>query len=105
MKRIVVVFSALTISLGAMAQNGTLEKNYDCVMMKDGKMVEMKDGKTMPMTTDKTMKNGTVVMKDGKMKTKDGKTMPMKEGECMNMDGKIEMKKNGKKDTKMKSGY
>ena len=108
MKKILVVFSALTLSLGVMAQEGKtgkMEKKQDCVMMKDGKVVEMKDGKTMPVTSDKTMKNGTVVMTDGTMKMKDGTTMKMKEGECMTMDGKMEKKKNMNKDTKMKSGY
>lgn len=102
MKKILLVFSAITFSLGAIAQNGKMEKKQDCVMMKDGKMVEMKDGKTMPLEKDMTLKNGTVIMINGTMKTKDGKTMPMKEGECMNMDGKMEMKKAGKADSKMK---
>jgi len=109
MKKILVVFSAITFSLGAMAQNAKMEKKENCVMMKDGKMVEMRDGKTMPLEKDMTLKNGTVVMTNGTMKTKEGKIMPMKEGECMNMQGKVEKKtekkKMEKKDTKVKSEY
>ena len=34
-----------------------------------------------------TLSNGTKVMKNGTMKTKDGKTMTMKEGDVIYMDG------------------
>jgi hypothetical protein len=69
----------------------------DCVMMKDGKMWVMKGGKTMEMTQTMTMTNGTTVMADGSVKTKEGKTMMMKDGESMSMNGKMKkmMKKEG----------
>lgn len=69
----------------------------DCVIMKDGKMWTMKGGKTMEMTQPATMNNGTTVMADGTVKTKEGKTMMMKEGDCMYMSGKMKkmMKKKG----------
>jgi hypothetical protein len=61
----------------------------DCVMMKDGKMMVIKGGEHMDMTEDMTMTNGTTVMADGSVKTKDGKTMKLKDGDCVYMDGKM----------------
>ncbi len=97
MKNLILLFTALTISLGIFAQGSKMEskkmeghKMKDCCMMKDGKMMCMKDGKTMAMDKDMTMKNGCTVMKDGTVKMKDGKTMKMKNGESIDMDGKME---------------
>jgi hypothetical protein len=71
----------------------------DCVMMENGKMTVMKSGKTMDMDQDVTMTNGTVVMKDGTVKTKAGKTMMLKDGDCVMMNGSVthaKMKSKGK---------
>ena len=44
----------------------------------------------MPMEKDMTMKDGTVCMVNGECVMKDGKKMTMKEGECMDMNGKMD---------------
>ncbi|MXV50470.1 hypothetical protein GS399_05750 [Pedobacter sp. HMF7647] len=61
----------------------------DCVMMEDGKMMLMKDGKTMEMTKDMALKNGTMIMTDGTVKSKSGKSMKLKNGESVDMNGKM----------------
>jgi Ni/Co efflux regulator RcnB len=119
MKKLSILLAAVSFSLTAMAQNSTsgntMEKDKKienenkmtkeqkhCYEMKNGKMMEMKEGKSMTMTTDAKLDNGTVIMKDGTVKMSDGTTKKIKEGECVNMDGKIEKKKMEKKeDTKM----
>lgn len=57
-------------------------KAMDCMFMKDGKMMTM-----MAMDKSMTMKNGSSVMADGTVKTKDGKASKMANGDCMDMDG------------------
>ena len=78
------VFTLLSVSFlasGVEAAEG--------IMMKDGKMM-MKDGKaTGPMDHAMTMPGGHKVMPDGTMKMKDGKAMRMQEGQMMTMDGKM----------------
>ncbi|MES1249083.1 MAG: DUF6799 domain-containing protein, partial [Chitinophaga rupis] len=62
------------------------------------KVWQIKSGATTEVTDDVTLDSGTVVSKDGTVKTKDGKTVMLKEGDCVWMDGKIthkDMKKNG----------
>lgn len=91
MKNLILLFTALTISLGVFSQGTKMADKpmKDCCMMKDGKMMCMKGGKTMAMDKDMTMKDGTTVMKDGTVKMKGGKTMKMKNGESIDMDGKM----------------
>ena len=79
----------------------------DCCMMKDSKMMCVKDGKTMPMEKDMTMKNGTTCMVNGECVMKDGTKMKMKEGQCMDMNGKMDMctmNKDSKDATETKNG-
>ena len=117
MKKILVLFFASAISLGTFAQanqkmdkmdkmkSEKMAKMKDGVMMKDGKMMVCKKGETMPMTEDMKMGNGTMVMKDGTVKTKDGKTMMMKDGEMIDKNGKISMMKMDEMEgDKMKDG-
>ena len=105
MKQLTMLFATLLLTTGIFAQNEKQKTEHkmtkDCIMMKDGKMMVMKEGKTMDMDQDMTMKNGSVVMKDGTVKTKTGKTMKMKEGDCMYMDGKMMKMKMDKKKEKM----
>lgn len=72
-----------------------MQKNS--VMMKDNKMMVSKDGETSAMTKDIKLKNGTTIMSDGNVKTKDGKTTMMKNGEVMDMNGKVTWMKKGDK--------
>ena len=62
------------------------------IMMKDGKMWVVKDGVATEMTTDMTMKNGTKVMMGGKMMSGD-KATELKNGDSIDMDGNMMMKK------------
>lgn len=100
MKKLLTVCFALFLTGSVFAQSkmegskmNTMDKmspkGQECVMMKEGKMMVMTGGKTMNLDKPITLKNGTMVMKDGKVKMKDGKTMMMKEGESMDMDGKM----------------
>ena len=96
MKKILIALFVLAISGTATAQtkmssdSKMSQSMENCVMMKDGKMACTMNGKTMPMTKNMTMKNGTVVMANGTVKTKDGKTMMLKNGQCVMMSGKVE---------------
>jgi hypothetical protein len=71
----------------------------DSIMMKEGKMVRFHDGKEIGrMDRETTMSNGTRVMMNGKIVTKDGKESQLQEGQSMMLDGKM---KEGDKDMKM----
>jgi hypothetical protein len=106
-----IIFLAIAFVLGTTtvsAQEKKMEKMdqkehkmKDCLMMKDKKMMVCKGGNTTEMTEDMTLTNGTMVMKDGSVKTKDGKMMKLNEGDCIMMDGKIKKKMSGKMDHKM----
>ena len=77
MKKLLVLFSAFTISECVFAQNKTNKKmdskmdhnmihkssiEKDCIMMEDGKMMVIKGGNGMAMDKTMTMKNGTMVI-------------------------------------------
>ena len=87
MLMLVVVFAASNSSAQTKAKPAMMK---DCCMMEGGKMMCMMDGKKMPMDKDMTMKNGTMCMKNGECIMKDGTKMKMKEGECMDMNGKMD---------------
>jgi len=61
----------------------------DGMMMKDGKMMQMKAGTMTEMTQDITLSDGTMVMKNGEVMMKDGKKMTLKNGDMITMDGKM----------------
>ena len=62
----------------------------DGVMMKNGKITKMQDGKDIgPMDRVMTMANGTKVMMNGKVVTKDGQQSQLQEGHMMMLDGKL----------------
>ena len=62
----------------------------DGVMMKNGKVAKMQDGKDIgPMDRATTMANGTKVMMNGKIMTKDGQASQLQEGQVMMLDGKL----------------
>jgi hypothetical protein len=71
----------------------------DSIMMMDGKMVRFHDGKEIGrMDRETTMSNGTRVMMNGKIVTKEGKESQLQEGQTMMLDGKM---KESDKDMKM----
>ena len=62
----------------------------DGIMMKNGKIAKMQDGKDIgPMDRATTMANGTKVMMNGKIVTKDGQHLQLAEGQVMMLDGKL----------------
>src|SRR6478735_5005883 len=76
MKKLLILAFVFICTAGAVsAQDTTGHKMHkmhqmkDCVMMKDGKVMVMKDGQKSELTEDMTLSNGTVVMKDGSVKT------------------------------------
>ena len=103
MKKLLILITALALSstafsqekmgmkkgmkMGKMGQN--MDMNKDHIMMMDGKMQMMKKGEKMSMDKDMVLSNGTTVMTDGTMKTKNGETMTMKEGDVIYMNGKM----------------
>ena len=69
----------------------------DGVMMKNGKITKMQDGKDIgPMDRAMTMANGTKVMMNGKIVTKDGQESQLQEGQLMMLDGKLIVGGSGK---------
>ena len=69
----------------------------DGVMMKNGKITKMQDGKDIgPMDRATTMANGTKVMMNGKIVTKDGQESQLQEGQLMMLDGKLIVGGSGK---------
>lgn len=87
MKKLIVAFAAVTLSLKAVAQekktHGLKMKQGNELVMKDGKVIMLKDGKTKIIAKDIILPNGSIVSPDGIVKTKNGKIMQMKEGELM----------------------
>ena len=62
----------------------------DGVMMKNGKITKMQEGRDIgPMDRAMTMANGTKVMMNGKVVTKDGQQSQLQEGHMMMLDGKL----------------
>jgi hypothetical protein len=93
MKKLLILFAAFLLSASVHAQDSSKPKMKDYIMMMNGKMMVMKHGMSMDLKSDTTLKNGTKVMTDGTVKTKDGKTVMLKEGECLYGDGKIKAMK------------
>ncbi len=93
MKKLFILFVAFLLTEGVYAQDTTKTKMKDYIMMMNGKMMVMKHGMSMDLKSDTTLKNGTTVMTNGTVKTKDGKTVMLKEGECIYGDGKIKAMK------------
>jgi hypothetical protein len=62
----------------------------DGIMMKNGKLIMIHDGREVaPMDRETTLSNGTKIMMNGKMKTKDGTEMQLQEGQTVMLDGKM----------------
>lgn len=103
MKKLLVLFAALTFGCCAMAQDSKMKdkkmntgmehkmsgKMNDMVMMKGDKMMMRKEGKWVAMDQEMTMKNGTKVMTDGTVMNSDGTKMKMMSGDRMTMEGKM----------------
>lgn len=68
--------------------NGAMMKD-GMMMMKDGKMMMMKDGQMMMMEQDMTLGNGTKVMMSGEMMHSDGKKHMLTEGMMVDAEGNM----------------
>ena len=86
----------LFLSVSFLASTG-LAAETSAVMMKNGKIQKMQDGKDIgPMDRATTMANGTKVMMNGKVVTKDGQVSQLQEGHMMMLDGKLIVGGSGK---------
>lgn len=97
---------AMVVMVNAQVAQDTVTKDMkkDHIVMKDGKLWQIKDGNNSEVLTDITLVNGTIVTKDGNVKTKDGKSEMLKDGDCVWMDGKITHKDLIRKDGKPSGG-
>jgi len=97
---------AMTVMVYAQAAQDTTTKDMkkDHITMTDGKLWQVKSGNNTEVLADITLDNGTIVTKDGNVKTKDGKSEMLKDGDCVWMDGKITHKDAKKKDGKPSGG-
>ena len=96
MKKLMILIVALTLSVGAFAQekmnhkmDSKMDMKTDHFMMEGGKMMMIKNGETMSMDKDMTLRNGTVVKMDGTVKKKNGKSMKLKDGQMIYVNGKM----------------
>jgi uncharacterized protein DUF6799 len=79
----------LFLSMSFLTSNVMAEEK-DGIMMKNGKIQKLQDGKDIgPMDRATTMANGTKVMMNGKIVTKDGQQSQLEEGQVMMLDGKL----------------
>jgi len=92
MKKIILLLAVMLISIGVIAWmdepwNKDLNNKY-CAKMKDGLLRVMHDGEEI--TVDVTLANGTQIKPDGTVVKKDGTRYLLKEGECVDLEGRIE---------------
>ena len=67
-----------------------MAEEKDGIMMKNGKIQKLQEGKDIgPMDRMTVMANGTKVMMNGKIMTKDGQQSQLEEGQVMMLDGKL----------------
>ena len=79
----------LFLSVSFLASN-VVAAEKDGIMMKNGKIQKLQEGKDIgPMDRMTTMSNGTKVMMNGKIITKDGQQSQLEEGQVMMLDGKL----------------
>ncbi len=88
MKKVVLSFIALTISLSIQAQSGNDKSGDDnnyCVQACANEIELVHQG--IVLVAEVILDNGTIVKTDGTMITKDGKITLLRVGECINQDG------------------
>ncbi len=96
LRNITLAVVGLFLSLSFLTSPGMAEEK-DGVMMKNGKVAKMQEGRDIgPMDRMMTMANGTKVMMNGKIVTKDGQQSQLEEGQIMMLDGKLIDNKSGK---------
>lgn len=71
------------------ASKGMDDTNKDAyITVQGGNVMEVKNNKVEKLEKDKTLKDGTVIMIDGTVKSPDGTTRKLKEGERVYADGR-----------------
>jgi hypothetical protein len=68
-------------------QDSTQYPEKTCVTMHNGQVMMLQNGAIVPMEDAKILQNGTIVMLNGMVKTKEGKVSQMNEGDCLDMFG------------------
>lgn len=119
MKKLILVFVAIAITVGAYSQtdttnkkmnmrdknnyqnqnlqNNTVDKlNTDGYVMQNGKIMQTKDGQSTLVDHDITLTNGTKISADGTTTKKDGSKITWKEGQHMDMSGNLTLVKTNK---------
>jgi hypothetical protein len=87
----------LFLSMSFLASN-VVAAEKDGLTVKNGKVQKLQEGKDIgPMDRTTTLANGTKVMMNGKIVTKDGQQSQLEEGQVIMLDGKLsESKHTGK---------
>ncbi len=90
MKTLAFLISACALSFNTLAGNIESNEHGDkyCAKTKNGKLTIMHEGKEL--TSDVTLSNGTRIAMNGTITKTDGTTMIIKDGECIDLEGKIE---------------
>ena len=88
-RNITLAVVGLFLSVSFLASN-VVAAEKDGVMMKNGRIQKLQEGKDIgPMDRMTVMSNGTKVMMNGKIMTKDGQQSQLEEGQVMMLDGKL----------------
>lgn len=88
-RNITLAVVGLFLSVSFLASN-VVAAEKDGVMMKNGRIQKLQEGKDIgPMDRMTVMANGTKVMMNGKIMTKDGQQSQLEEGQVMMLDGKL----------------
>jgi len=88
-RNITLAVVGLFLSVSFLASN-VVAAEKDGIMMKNGRIQKLQEGKDIgPMDRMTTMANGTKVMMNGKIMTKDGQQSQSEEGQVMMLDGKL----------------
>ena len=88
-RNITLAVVGLFLSVSFLASN-VVAAEKDGVMMKNGRIQKMQEGKDIgPMDRMTVMANGTKVVMNGKIMTKDGQQSQLEEGQVMMLDGKL----------------
>ncbi len=88
-RNIAIAVVGLFLSVSFLA-TAVVAAEKDGVMMKNGRIQKLQEGKDIgPMDRMTVMANGTKVMMNGKIVTKDGQESQLEEGQVMMLDGKL----------------
>jgi hypothetical protein len=100
MKLTLILIASVTMYISVNAQDTTSTKNNSkmnwknkyCVALTNGKLTITNNG--IPVTSDITLANGIKITMDGTVVNTDGSRRALTNGECVDKNGNIELKKN-----------